>query len=78
MEHVLHRKRVFHDCVFSRCRGNISTELFPSNGCYTFACLHSCYVAMEFKPEGLGLKLYSDFVNSLYLRAEDFRECMNP
>jgi phosphate starvation-inducible membrane PsiE len=24
----------------------MSTELFPSNGCYTVACLHSCYLAM--------------------------------
>jgi hypothetical protein len=24
----------------------VSTELFPSNGCYAVACLHSCYLAM--------------------------------
>jgi hypothetical protein len=36
-----------HYCVFSRFRGNnVSTELFPSNGCCTVACLHSCYLAM--------------------------------
>jgi hypothetical protein len=23
-----------------------ATKLFPSNGCFTFACLHSCYLAM--------------------------------
>jgi hypothetical protein len=33
--------------VFFRCRGNnVSTELFPGNGCCTVACLHSCYLAM--------------------------------
>jgi hypothetical protein len=25
---------------------NMSTELFPSNGCCTVVCLHSCYLAM--------------------------------
>jgi hypothetical protein len=25
---------------------NVPTELFPSNGCYTVPCLHSCYLAM--------------------------------
>jgi hypothetical protein len=29
--------------VFSRCRGN---KLFASNGCWTVACLHSCYLAI--------------------------------
>jgi hypothetical protein len=24
----------------------MSTELFPSNGCCTVACLHTCYLAM--------------------------------
>jgi hypothetical protein len=34
-------------CVFSRCReNNVFTELFPSNSCYTVACLHSCHLAM--------------------------------
>jgi hypothetical protein len=34
-------------CVFSRCRGNnVSTKLFPSNGCCTVACLHNCCLAM--------------------------------
>jgi hypothetical protein len=33
--------------AFARCRGNVSTELFPSNGCCTVACLHSCYLAMR-------------------------------
>jgi hypothetical protein len=32
--------------MFSRCRGNMSTELFPSNGCCTVACSHSCYLAI--------------------------------
>jgi hypothetical protein len=32
-----HRKHFFHYCVFSRCRGNVSTELFPTNGCCTVA-----------------------------------------
>jgi hypothetical protein len=40
--------------VFSRCRGNVSTELFPSNGCCTVACLHSCCLAM-----GLHVTVYS-------------------
>jgi hypothetical protein len=32
----------------SRCRGkkNVSSELFPSNGCCTIACLQICYLAM--------------------------------
>jgi hypothetical protein len=31
-------------CVFYRCSGNnVSTELFPSNGCFTVAGLHRCY-----------------------------------
>jgi hypothetical protein len=42
-----HRKRFFHYCVFTRCRGNnVSTELFPRNGCYNVACLHNCYLAI--------------------------------
>jgi hypothetical protein len=41
-----HRKSLFHYCVFSRCRGNVPTELFPSNGCCTVNGLHSCYLAM--------------------------------
>jgi hypothetical protein len=44
--HGLHRKRLFHYSVFSSCQGNnVTTELFPSNGCCTAACLHSCYLA---------------------------------
>jgi hypothetical protein len=46
VQHLPHRKRFFHYCVFSRCCGNMSTELFPSNGCCTVDCLHSCYLAM--------------------------------
>jgi hypothetical protein len=47
VKHGPHRKHLFHCCVFSRCRGNnMSTELFPSNGCCTVACLHSCYLAV--------------------------------
>jgi hypothetical protein len=42
-----HRKRLFHCCVFSRCWGNVSTELFPSSGYCTVASLHSCYLAMR-------------------------------
>jgi hypothetical protein len=30
----------------SHCQGNVSTELFPSNGCCTVASLHSCYLAI--------------------------------
>jgi hypothetical protein len=37
---------LFHYCVFSRCQGNVSTELFPSNSCCTVTCLHSCYLAV--------------------------------
>jgi hypothetical protein len=45
--HGPQRKRLFHYCVFPRCRGNnLSTELFPSNGYCTVACLHSCYLTM--------------------------------
>jgi hypothetical protein len=44
--HGPHRKLLFHYCVFSRCWGNMSTELFPSKGCCTVACLYSCYLAM--------------------------------
>jgi hypothetical protein len=40
-----HRKRIFLYCVFSYCReSNVSIELFPSNGCSTVACLHSCHL----------------------------------
>jgi hypothetical protein len=35
---------LFHYCVFSRCWGNVSTELFPSNGCCTVTCLNSWQV----------------------------------
>jgi hypothetical protein len=45
LRHGRHRKHFFHYCVFYRCRGNVSTELFPSNGCCTVACLHNCYLA---------------------------------
>jgi hypothetical protein len=47
--HGLHRKRLFHYCVFSRCRGNnVSTELFPSNGCCIVACLHRCIFSIYY------------------------------
>jgi hypothetical protein len=38
--HGPHRQRLFHYCVFSRCQENVSTELFPTNGCCTVTCLH--------------------------------------
>jgi hypothetical protein len=42
-----HRKRLFHYFVFSRSRrNNVSRELFLSNGCFTVAYLHSCYLSM--------------------------------
>jgi hypothetical protein len=45
-----HRKRLFHYCVFSYFRGNnVFTELFPSNDCYTVACLHSCCLGIHVK-----------------------------
>jgi hypothetical protein len=44
--HGPHRRRFFHYCMFCRYRGNMSTELFLSNGCCTVACLHSCYLEM--------------------------------
>jgi hypothetical protein len=54
-QHTLHGKRLFHYCMFSHCCGNsMSTELFPSNGCCTVACLHSCYLSM-----GLHVTVYS-------------------
>jgi hypothetical protein len=41
------QKRLFHYCVFSRCRSsNESTELFPSISCRSVARLHSCYLAV--------------------------------
>jgi hypothetical protein len=40
-----HRERLLHYCAFC-FRGNVSTDLFPSNGCCTVACLHNCYLAM--------------------------------
>jgi hypothetical protein len=44
--HGPHRKRLFHYCVFFRCRGNnVSTELFPSNGCL----LSSVYAAVTWQ-----------------------------
>jgi hypothetical protein len=43
----LHRKRVFHYCVFSPCReNNASTELLTSKGRCAVACLHGSYFAM--------------------------------
>jgi hypothetical protein len=33
-------------CVLSLTGKNVSTELFPSNGCCTVACLCSCYLAV--------------------------------
>jgi hypothetical protein len=36
-----------------RFRGNVSTELFLSNGSFNVACLHSCYLA-----KGLNVKLF--------------------
>jgi hypothetical protein len=45
--HGSHRKRLFYSCVLSHYRGNnVSPELFPSNGCCTVVCLHSCYLAV--------------------------------
>jgi hypothetical protein len=36
--------RLFCYCLFLHCQGNnVSTKLFPSNGCFTVVCLHSCY-----------------------------------
>jgi hypothetical protein len=47
VQHGPHRKRLFHYCVFSRCRENNGfTELLPSNGCYTVAYLQSCYLTI--------------------------------
>jgi hypothetical protein len=40
--HGPNRNSLFHYCVFARCRGKVSTELFPSNGCCTVSYLHSC------------------------------------
>jgi hypothetical protein len=43
---MYHTKSLFHYCVFSHCReNNVSTELFPSSGCYTVACLPNFYLA---------------------------------
>jgi hypothetical protein len=40
-----HRNCLFHYCIFCLRRGNnVSTEVFPSNGCCTFACLHRRYL----------------------------------
>jgi hypothetical protein len=51
--HGSHRKRISHYCVFLRYRWNdVSTQLFPSNGCCTVACLHSCYSAMSLCMSG--------------------------
>jgi hypothetical protein len=36
----------FHYYMFSRCRGNVSAELVPSNG-----CLHSYYLKRERERE---------------------------
>jgi hypothetical protein len=51
--HGSDRKLLFHYCMFSSCQGNLSTELFPSNGCFIVACLHSCYLAL-----GLHVTIY--------------------
>jgi hypothetical protein len=45
--HGRRRKCLFYYCVFSRLRGNVSTVLFPSNGCCTVAYLQSCYLAIS-------------------------------
>jgi hypothetical protein len=38
---------LYHCCMFPSCSGNnMSTELFPSNGCHAVCCLHSCYLAV--------------------------------
>jgi hypothetical protein len=59
--HGPHRKYISHYCVLSRCRGNVSTELFPSNGCCTVACLQGCYLArglyVTILHKGHGLRL---------------------
>jgi hypothetical protein len=36
----------FQYCVFYHFRGNVSIELFLSNGRCAIACLYSCYLAM--------------------------------
>jgi hypothetical protein len=42
-----HGKHGFNYCIFCRCRrNNISTQLFPNNGCCTVTCLHSCFLTM--------------------------------
>jgi hypothetical protein len=45
-QHRPHRKRLFHHCMLSHCRENMSTELFHSNSCCSITCLHSFYLAM--------------------------------
>jgi hypothetical protein len=52
--HGPHRKRIIHSYMYSRCRWNICTELFPSNGCCIVAYLHSRYLAM-----GLYVTIYT-------------------
>jgi hypothetical protein len=47
LRHVPHRKHLVHYLLFSLYRViEVSTELFPSDGSCTVACLHSCYLPM--------------------------------
>jgi hypothetical protein len=43
--------------VLSLPGNNVFTELFPSNGCYSVACLHSCYLAM-----GVHVTIFSNLI----------------
>jgi hypothetical protein len=44
-QHGPNRKCISYYCVFSRCRGNdLSSELFPSNGCSAVTYLHGFYL----------------------------------
>jgi hypothetical protein len=74
--HRPHRKRLFHHCVFFGCReNNVSTELFPSNGCCTLACLYSRYLAMGLYCTGTEGRLTSSFPWSTGTSSRSARWC---
>jgi hypothetical protein len=50
----------------------VPTELFPSNGCYTVACLHSRYVAMGVHVTILSPRMGGHNVNKVHLHEPEY------
>jgi hypothetical protein len=57
-----HRNHLFNYFVFSSFQGNVSTELFPSNGCFIVVCLHSSFLAV-----GLHVTVYLNIWYEIYI-----------